>query len=133
MYPLRGFFRLSASLLTTSPLSDNLNTFAQANAPLTIHCKLSTVNCQQAAYKSVHGVVNRGFSEETKFSWNSDTVSRILANRNYVGDTVNGKTTKKSFKLKKRIDVPSEEWQIVPNTQEPIIDRDCWQFTGYSV
>lgn len=79
------------------------------------------------AYKSVHGVVNRKFADDTKFSWNSDTVSRILANRCYAGDTVNGKTTKKSFKIKKRIDLSPDEWQIVPNTHEAIIDRDTWE------
>ena len=79
------------------------------------------------AYKSVHGVVNRKFAEDTKFSWNSDTVSRILANRCYAGDTVNGKTTKKSFKIKKRIDISPDEWQIVPDTHEAIIDRDTWE------
>ena len=77
-------------------------------------------------YKSVNGIVNRNFNEETKYFWNSDTVSRILANRCYAGDTVNGKTTKKSFKIKKRIDLSPEEWQIVPNTQEAIIDCETW-------
>lgn len=79
------------------------------------------------AYKAVHGIVNRKFAEDTKFSWKSDTVSRILANRSYIGDTVNGKTTKKSFKIKKRIDVSPDEWQIVPDTHEAIIDRDTWE------
>ena len=79
------------------------------------------------AYKSVHGIVKRKFADDTKFSWNSDTVSRILANRSYAGDTVNGKTTKKSFKIKKRIDVSPDEWQIVPDTHEPIIDRETWE------
>ena len=78
-------------------------------------------------YKSVNGIVNRNFNEETKYFWNSDTVSRILANRCYAGDTVNGKTTKKSFKIKKRIDLSPEEWQIVPNTHEAIIDRETWE------
>ena len=78
-------------------------------------------------YKSVNGIVNRNFNEETKYFWNSDTVSRILANRCYVGDTVNGKTTKKSFKIKKRIDLSPEEWQIVPNTHEAIIERETWE------
>ena len=79
------------------------------------------------AYKSVHGIVKRKFADDTKFSWHGDTVSRILANRSYAGDTVNGKTTKKSFKIKKRIDVSPDEWQIVPDTHEPIIDRETWE------
>ena len=40
---------------------------------------------------------------------------------------MNGKTTKKSFKIKKRIDVSPDEWQIVPDTHEAIIDRDTWE------
>ena len=40
---------------------------------------------------------------------------------------MNGKTTKKSFKIKKRIDISPDEWQIVPDTHEAIIDRDTWE------
>lgn len=79
------------------------------------------------AYKAQHGIVKLQYSEETKYSWNSDTVSRILSNQNYAGDTVNGKTTRKSFKIKKRIDLSTDEWQIVPDTHEAIIDRETWE------
>ena len=78
------------------------------------------------AYKSIHGIVNRKFTDETKFLWNGGTITRILENGSYVGNTVNGKSMRKSFKIKKRINVSQEEWQIVPNTQEAIIDRETW-------
>ena len=78
------------------------------------------------AYKSIHGIVNRKFTDETKFLWNGGTITRILENGSYVGNTVNGKSMRKSFKIKKRINVAQEEWQIVPNTQEAIIDCETW-------
>ena len=78
------------------------------------------------AYKSLHGIVNRKFTDETKFLWNGGTITRILENGSYVGNTVNGKSMRKSFKIKKRINVAQEEWQIVPNTQEAIIDCETW-------
>lgn len=78
------------------------------------------------AYKSIHGIVNRKFTDETKFLWNGGTITRMLENGAYVGNTVNGKSMRKSFKIKKRINVSQEEWQIVPNTQEAIIDCETW-------
>ena len=79
------------------------------------------------AYKSIHGIVNRKFTDETKFLWNGGTITRILENGSYVGNTVNGKSMRKSFKIKKRINVSQEEWQIVPNTHEAIIERETWE------
>ena len=78
------------------------------------------------AYKTIRGIVNRKFTDETKFLWNGGTITRILENGSYVGNTVNGKSMRKSFKIKKRINVSQEEWQIVPNTQEAIIDCETW-------
>ena len=60
------------------------------------------------------------------FNWCSATVSDILAKQEYCGDTVNFRTTSKSFKLKKRLDRPQEDWQIFPNTHPAIIDRETF-------
>ena len=40
------------------------------------------------------------------FGWVADTVSNILDKQEYCGDTVNFRTTSKSFKLKKRLERP---------------------------
>lgn len=60
------------------------------------------------------------------FGWVADTVSGILDKQEYCGDTVNFRTTSKSFKLKKRIEKPQEEWQIFENTHPAIIDRETF-------
>lgn len=60
------------------------------------------------------------------FGWVADTVSNILDKQEYCGDTVNFRTTSKSFKLKKRIEKPQEEWQVFENTHPAVIDRETY-------
>ena len=58
--------------------------------------------------------------------WCTETVKRILSNMNYVGHTVNFTTTKKSYKSKKKIRLPREDWVIFENTHPAIIDQDTY-------
>ncbi len=60
------------------------------------------------------------------YHWEDSTVMRILENRQYTGCTVNFKSTTVSYKVHKRIEHPVEEYQIIPNTQEPIIQEEEW-------
>lgn len=54
--------------------------------------------------------------------WNPTTIKEILTNKVYLGHTVQGKRKKLSYKLKKEIKVPKENWIVVENTHEAIID-----------
>ena len=56
------------------------------------------------------------------YNWCSD----ILSKQEYCGDTINFRSTTKSFKNKKKIDRPPEEWQIFKNTHPAIIDREVF-------
>ena len=60
------------------------------------------------------------------FGWVAYTVSNILDKQEYCGDTVNFRTTSKSFKLKKRLERPQDEWQIFENTHPAIVDRETF-------
>ena len=59
--------------------------------------------------------------------WAVGTVSKILARPEYVGHTVNFKTTRKSYKHKAKIELPPEDWHIFKNTHAPIIDEDTFE------
>ncbi len=61
------------------------------------------------------------------YNWCSATVADILAKQEYCGDTVNFRSTTKSFKNKTKIERPQEEWQIFPNTHPAIIDREVFK------
>ena len=61
------------------------------------------------------------------FFWSTSSISKILDNQVYCGDLVQGKSRNISYKIHKGIKKPKEEWDIVKNTHEPIIDRDIWE------
>ena len=60
------------------------------------------------------------------YNWCSATVADILNKQEYCGDTVNFRSTTKSFKNKKKIERPPEEWQIFKDTHPAIIDRETF-------
>ncbi len=60
------------------------------------------------------------------YAWSSSSVEKILANRVYTGCAVNFKTSTVSYKVNKTVYKPEDEWVIVPNSQESIIDEDTW-------
>ena len=60
------------------------------------------------------------------YNWCSATVADILSKQEYCGDTVNFRSTTKSFKNKKKIERPPEEWQIFKDTHPTIIDRETF-------
>ena len=64
--------------------------------------------------------------QEVKNFWNADTVNNILDRQEYIGDTVNFRSTQRSFKDHTKINLPKEEWKIFKNHHEPIIDEETW-------
>lgn len=56
----------------------------------------------------------------------SNTVARILEKQEYIGDTINFRTSKKSFKSKITIDNPKEKWKVFKNTHPAIIDEEIF-------
>lgn len=60
------------------------------------------------------------------YNWCSATVADILSKQEYCGDTVNFRSTTKSFDNKKKIERPPEEWQIFKDTHPAIIDRETF-------
>ena len=58
--------------------------------------------------------------------WGNATVMRILSNQVYIGHMCSGKRRNRSFKLKQRDVVPQDEWIVVENTHEPIINYVTW-------
>ena len=58
--------------------------------------------------------------------WAQSCVADILEKQEYVGDTVNFRTTRKSFKNKEKVMRPEEDWKIFENTHPAIIDRETF-------
>lgn len=58
--------------------------------------------------------------------WNTKTVRCILSNRLYLGDMVQNRNQRISYKIRKIVKNEESRWIIVENTHEPIIDRDTF-------
>ena len=61
------------------------------------------------------------------YKWCKTTVGKILEQQEYCGDVINFKTYSKSFKNKKRILNPEENWKVFKGVHEPIIDRETFE------
>ena len=59
-------------------------------------------------------------------NWCSATVTDILDRQEYTGDTVNFRSFSRSFKQKKRLNRPQEEWKVFPDTHSAIIDWETF-------
>lgn len=58
--------------------------------------------------------------------WSARSITAILTNQMYLGHMVQGKQKVKSYKVHTRINTPENEWFIVENTHEPIIDKETF-------
>lgn len=77
-------------------------------------------------YRQSIGLKTNTELQEVKHYWNNRTIGFILDRQEYIGDTVNFRTTKRSFKDHTKVFLPKEQWKIFKNTHEPIIDEETW-------
>ena len=71
---------------------------------------------------------SRGFANAKQTAnWKAQHIVRILDDRRYIGDYIGGKTEKVSFKSKKTIIKAQEEWTILENHHEPIIEKALFE------
>ena len=59
--------------------------------------------------------------------WAGGTISNMLEKPEYMGHTVNFRSTKESYKSKKQTKNPKEDWVIIENTHPAIIDPETWE------
>lgn len=64
--------------------------------------------------------------ESLPYFWTRETLSAILSREEYLGHTVNLRTRTKSYKDKRKVDNPKEDWLIFKNTHEAIIDQETF-------
>jgi DNA invertase Pin-like site-specific DNA recombinase len=67
-------------------------------------------------YQNPNSCINDGL-------WSSSTVSRILQNAMYIGTMVQGRFRVISYKVHKQVQTAENDWFVVENTHEAIIDR----------
>ncbi len=61
------------------------------------------------------------------YKWRGDSIQRILKSQVYIGNTEFGKKINLSYKSKKVKNIPRENWKVVSNTHEAIIDKELFE------
>ena len=60
------------------------------------------------------------------YDWSSRSIHAILMNIEYLGHLVCNRNTSKSFKDRTLINVPKEDWIIIRNTHEALVDEETF-------
>ena len=68
-----------------------------------------------------------GAPAEKAYAWTIAQVKSILKEETYIGHSVHNKQSNISFKNKKKVRKPQEEWYRVENTHEAIISEEVFQ------
>ena len=79
-------------------------------------------------YQAKHGHVNYGGALEADdpYLWCTTQISLILSRPEYAGHIVNFRTNKPSFKSRRQVKNPQEDWVIYENAHEPIVNQRTW-------
>ena len=72
------------------------------------------------------GILHKDERVKYPYGWLASTVRDILMNEVYIGNIVSLCHTTKSFKDKRIVERPKEDWIRVENTHEPLIDKDTF-------
>lgn len=88
--------------------------------------RVEKILCPTAYFESI-GKPTANKVPSDPYKWCGDTTKRIIDNRQYTGCTINFMSSLISYKVHKRIPNDKSEWQIIPNTQEAIIDETTWE------
>ena len=64
--------------------------------------------------------------ESKQYDWSVGQVKEILKDETYIGNSIHNKQTNISYKNKKKIRKPKEEWVRIENTHEAIISEDVF-------
>ena len=76
-----------------------------------------------------HGKFSYVFTDappDKAYSWSLAIIRNILKDETYIGNTIHYKQSTVSYKNKKIVQRPEEEWVRIDNTHEPIISRDVF-------
>lgn len=79
-------------------------------------------------YKNLKGHAHRQSETHSGTLWRAYAISDMLTNEMYIGNMVQGKYGSVSYKTKANKPRPKDQWIIVENTHEPIIDRELWDY-----
>ena len=100
--------------------------FAGGESGRNIAAKLNAENVDTPAEYYFKQTGKRATRGDSKQQWGSCTIMQLLRNQVYIGNMVQCKRKVTSFKTKKRKVTDPDDWVVVVNTHEALIDKYTW-------
>lgn len=88
------------------------------------------LNNERVPSPSVYAGLTAGRKGPYNGLWSSERISAMLQNETYIGNLVQGRFVSISYKSKISEKRPPDEWTVVKNTHEPIIDEETFHKIG---
>ena len=89
-----------------------------------------TLNAERTPSPAVYRCMTHEGLDVNQYSqrqeWTSATITKMLRNVVYLGHTAQGKTTRVSFKSHLTVSNPRDEWIVVENTHEALVDAETF-------
>ena len=101
----------------------------EGNGPYKIAHMLADEQVERPSYylaQRGQGTHQANNDKSSPYAWRGATVTAILERPEYMGHTVNFRSYKESYKDKRAIKRPPEEWTVFENTHEAIVDEKTW-------
>jgi DNA invertase Pin-like site-specific DNA recombinase len=86
-----------------------------------------SLNAEHVPTPAAYAGLNQSRTGPYAGLWSGERISEMLQNETYLGSMVQGKSAKLSYKSQKCVRKAREDWVIVENTHEPIIDPDTFR------
>ncbi|UQT46963.1 recombinase family protein [Flavonifractor plautii] len=96
---------------------------------------LEGLSCRQiAAQLNAEGIPSpgcyAGLYPSGTGQWSGERISEMLQNETYIGNMVQGRRRKVSYKSKKCIRQLPEDWVVVEGTHEPLVTPETFERVG---
>jgi hypothetical protein len=103
---------------------------ASGKGPVQIARILMDEKVERPSYYMIkHGIVPEStrYDMSLQYNWRGSTISQMISHREYMGDLVNFKTNKPSYKSKNFCRNPKDKHIIFEGAMPAIVDRDLWE------
>lgn len=101
--------------------------FNMALEGMSCHQIAAQLNAERIPTPAAYAGLNKGRAGPYAGMWSSERISEMLQNETYIGNMVQGRSVKISYKSQKCMKQARENWVVVEGTHEPLVDRDAFQ------
>ena len=101
--------------------------FSMALEGMSCHQIAVSLNAEKVPTPAVYAGLRQGRAGPYAGMWSSERISDMLQNETYIGNMVQGRSVKISYKSQRSLRQARENWVVVEGTHEPIIDPEAFQ------